>query len=729
MEFKSALIVMNKELSIIAPVYNEEDLIYNFIEEVENTFSKVSILYEIILVNDGSTDSSGKIIDQIASKNKNIIHVRNKDNLGIWKSWHEGVKKARYDSICIIDSDLQYQPEEILNLYEKHIEGYQFVQGVRKYSAEVESLRNFISKILSIFLKIFFYKHLKNMNDVKSGFFVTRKDLIVNIFECFPSYNYGQTFIAIYANIFNSFVYQLPVVFAPRREGKSYLRIFPLITITKILFEIVNLKFFLRKRDYHLIILEKFVSDIRNPLRLSFLEKFKMKLFFKTYFFHKWTIGKNLEIYLDYHLKFQKLSKELIKQYQIIKLKDLVWYFYQNSEFFRNKLLSKNIHPYDIKNIEDLEIIPYLDKKELKSNFSKNLLSKKIEYYKKLFISTSGSTGNPINLYANAEQLKARWANTFRAWTWTGWSPSKKQARLWHQTIGMSKSQILREYIDNLFFKRIFIPAYSINSSNINKLIEKLIKHKPFMMDGYAESFNFLINYLKSKNINNFKLDVIISSAQEMPINLKREIEDHTSAKVYDKYGAREFSGIAYEAKNNIGHLIADDSYIVEVLKNGTKVQPGEIGEIYITDLNNMITPMIRYQIGDLATIQKASSSKDNLIPFNTLDEIKGRTRTIVLCGNNTWVPGTFFAHFFKEYSSTVKQYQIVQNQKSNFELKLIKHESTSQKQIDKMILDLRNTVGEIEIKIEYVDEIQMVKTGKVMGVISNLDLENILNN
>ena len=92
-----------------------------------------------------------------------------------------------------------------------------------------------------------------------------------------------------------------------------------------------------------------------------------------------------------------------------------------------------------------------------------------------------------------------------------------------------------------------------------------------------------------------------------------------------------EFSGIAFEAKNNSGHLISDDSYIVEVLKNGENVEPGEIGEVYITDLNNLITPMIRYRIGDLATIKNLSSTKDNSIPFNTLDEIKGRTRAIVL--------------------------------------------------------------------------------------------------
>ena len=102
------------------------------------------------------------------------------------------------------------------------------------------------------------------MDDVKSGFFVTRKDLIQNIFEYFPNYNFGQTFIAIYANILNSYVYQIPVVFAPRLKGKSYLQTFPLLTIAKIILEIVNLKFYLRKRDYHLIVLEKFVSGIKK---------------------------------------------------------------------------------------------------------------------------------------------------------------------------------------------------------------------------------------------------------------------------------------------------------------------------------------------------------------------------------------------------------------------------------------------------------------------------------
>ena len=137
-----------------------------------------------------------------------------------------GVRNASYDCVCVIDSDLQYQPADILNLYKKHIKGHQFVQGVRVYNAEISKVRKFISKILSLVLKIFFRKELRGLKDVKSGFFVSRKQLLINIFDYFPNYFFGQSFIALYANLLNSHVVQLPVLFAQRLSGKSYLKLF-----------------------------------------------------------------------------------------------------------------------------------------------------------------------------------------------------------------------------------------------------------------------------------------------------------------------------------------------------------------------------------------------------------------------------------------------------------------------------------------------------------------------
>ena len=54
-------------------------------------------------------------------------------------------------------------------------------------------------------------------------------------------------------------------------------------------------------------------------------------------------------------LKFQYLGKEDIKDYQTRKLQDIVWYFYQNSELFKRKLINNKVHPYDIKNINDIK--------------------------------------------------------------------------------------------------------------------------------------------------------------------------------------------------------------------------------------------------------------------------------------------------------------------------------------------------------------------------------------
>ena len=70
------------------------------------------------------------------------------------------------------------------------------------------------------------------------------------------------------------------------------------------------------------------------------------------------------------------------------------------------------------------------------------------------------------------------------------------------------------------------------------------------------------------------------------------------------------------------------------------------MGEVFITDLNNYVTPMIRYQIGDLA--EHSSLKAENSINFNTLGKIQGRTRAIIVCDDDKWVPGTFFAHFLK---------------------------------------------------------------------------------
>jgi phenylacetate-CoA ligase len=405
---------------------------------------------------------------------------------------------------------------------------------------------------------------------------------------------------------------------------------------------------------------------------------------------------------------------------QETKLQLIVEYAYENSAFYKDRFDTLGLSPKDIKSISDLTRIPLLSKNDVRENLYSGLLVAGLDKRDVLKINTSGSTGEPFTIFADREQLEYRFATTMRSAEWTGWRIGNRQARLWHQTLGMSKTQALREKIDAIFLRRMFIPAFEVDSKSILKTINKLNRKKPLLLDGYAESLNLIASFLNQAEIEiKFQPKAIMSSAQALPDETRIQIERAFKSKVFDKYGSREFSGIAYECMAHKGHHVMEESYIVELLVNDRPARPGEIGEVVITDLLNRAVPMIRYRIGDLAV---AMDNEANCVCGRShmrIGRIEGRTQAIVHCANGTWLPGTFFAHFFKGYEDCVRFFQIHQSQKGEFELKMVKGSCFSIEKFDELMRDLRKYVGETKIDVVEVDEIPMVRTGKRSPVVS----------
>src|SRR5258708_1132705 len=256
-----------------------------------------------------------------------------------------------------------------------------------------------------------------------------------------------------------------------------------------------------------------------------------------------------------------------------------------------------------------------------------------------LKISTSGSTGEPFTTYADRYQLEVRFAATLRGSEWTGWRFGDRQARLWHQTIGMTKVQVIRERIDSWFMRRLFIPAFEIDSENIERFIAMIREHRPVLVAGYAESLNFLATYVREGRHPGFSPKAIISSAQSLPDNVRGLIETGFDTKVYDKYGAREFSGIAYQCGHAPDHHVVDESYLVELIVDGRPAEPAEIGEASITDLTNSSVPLIRYRIGDLAVAVDESRPCPCGRHLSRIGRIEGRTQAIVHCAHGSRLP------------------------------------------------------------------------------------------
>jgi len=109
------------------------------------------------------------------------------------------------------------------------------------------------------------------------------------------------------------------------------------------------------------------------------------------------------------------------------------------------------------------------------------------------------------------------------------------------------------------------------------------------------------------------------------------------------------------------------------------------------------------------------------------IGKIEGRTQALVHCANGRWIPGTFFAHFFKEHESQISYFQVVQKVRASFDLLVVKNKGWDPVGWQHVLDELKDYVGDTDIKVKFVSEIPLLKTGKRTPVKSKVrfDFQN----
>jgi glycosyltransferase involved in cell wall biosynthesis len=142
-----------RSVSIVVPVFNSEATLKELVERLKTTLLGYIETFEVILVNDGSRDSSWKVITDLAGQSGNVHGINLMHNYGQHNALLAGIERARYESIITIDDDLQHPPEEIPKLLDKLREGFDVVYG-KPIDRSHNSWRNLGSKILKGSMRI-----------------------------------------------------------------------------------------------------------------------------------------------------------------------------------------------------------------------------------------------------------------------------------------------------------------------------------------------------------------------------------------------------------------------------------------------------------------------------------------------------------------------------------------------------------------------------------------------
>src|SRR3989344_4124211 len=204
---------MIKRISVVAPAYNEEECIRLFIEKTIKTFKDNNLKGEILIVNDGSTDKTREIVENIRKKEGLVRLINNRKNLGLTSAAWIGFKNAKEGVIVFLPSDLESNPEEDIPILLKPLEkGYDLSVG-RRCGSRLNIAKRMTSYFFNMLARLIFKVPVHDLTWVKAF-----KKGVINDLELRSDWH---RFLVVFVAHQGYKIKEVDTKFYPRKTGKS----------------------------------------------------------------------------------------------------------------------------------------------------------------------------------------------------------------------------------------------------------------------------------------------------------------------------------------------------------------------------------------------------------------------------------------------------------------------------------------------------------------------------
>lgn len=220
-------------ISVIIPIYNEYNNIVLLHEKLSREIPLLKREFEVILVNDGSSDGGEILLAEMAQKDPRFKVVNLRRNFGQTAAMMAGIDYARGEIIVPMDGDLQNDPADVRRLIEKLDEGYDVVSGWRKDRQDAAFKRNFPSRIAN---RLISWISGVRLHDYGCSLKAYHRDVIKGV----KLYGEMHRFIPIYASWRGARVTEIPVTHYPRIHGASK---YGLERVAKVILDLMVVKF------------------------------------------------------------------------------------------------------------------------------------------------------------------------------------------------------------------------------------------------------------------------------------------------------------------------------------------------------------------------------------------------------------------------------------------------------------------------------------------------------
>lgn len=386
---------------------------------------------------------------------------------------------------------------------------------------------------------------------------------------------------------------------------------------------------------------------------------------------------------------------EDIRRRQLKLLKWILNYAYESVPFYRESFNEAGIKPGQIRSFEDFSSVPILKKDQILENYPDGIVARGYSRENSFRCRSSGTNGIRGEYLSNWANRDENFAFLYRLRSQFGFRPKHLECvfaflmakKHWYQKMG--------------FLRKVDI----IMAKEPEEVIKELVELSPDTVWGVPT----YIHYVAS-DINSFPTPLlfVLSSGELLDPAVKEELSQTFQCPVVDFYGAAEAPYISSECTLQEGQHVNMLNTFIEIQRDGQQLGPGEMGAVTVTTLTNTAMPLIRYDIGDVATMSpdECNCGRHGQI----LTSIEGREDDFVKTPRGKKPP--MMARLAVTHPD-IKGYRIIQESLDKVSLQIMGRldDEVRATITDKLKTTLENP--DLEVKFEEVSEITPDPSGK----------------
>ncbi len=425
-------------------------------------------------------------------------------------------------------------------------------------------------------------------------------------------------------------------------------------------------------------------------------------------------------------------SRDQIENFQNNKLKELFIHCFKNVVYYQRLFKQYGVDIDSKYMYDEIKKLPILTKKDIIKNYN-DLISADYKSRRYTTGATGGSTGEPLKFLFDLKTQSAGWASAFRGFEYVGYNLGDKIYTFSGYSLVKNRKVLSKQFV----WERLIMNNYKYSSINVNEeklfyFYNELVKLNPRIIRGYPSSIYVLAKFIKLHSLKSPKIKCIFSTGEVLLNEYKSLIEEVFNTKVYNGYGAGDGGFNSFECKHQKGMHISEENAYIEIVKNDKVCENNQIGDVIVTSLNNYVFPFIRYKVGDMAYIKDALCDCGRNTKL--FGEILGRSGKILYTKQGNPVsPTSLDVIIFKGFNdgdeesvaiyNKIEKFHFEQDNKGDLVIKLKLRENKDFHLFDYLVENFSSVFRESQIKIEFVDEIKAMNSGKEDFITSYFNL------